>query len=70
MGWSISPNFPIIASTLNDNAGSINNNCTINFNPVEKWVEALDENRKLYERLLASEQEKVELLKRLLENSK
>lgn len=60
----------IIASTLNDNAGSINNNCTINFNPVEKWVEALDENRKLYERLLASEQEKVELLKRLLENSK
>ncbi|OJV14974.1 MAG: transcriptional regulator [Dyadobacter sp. 50-39] len=60
----------IIASTLNDNAGSINNNCTINFNPIEKWVEALDENRKLYERLLASEQEKVELLKRLFENSK
>ena len=60
----------IIASTLNDNAGSINNNCTINFNPIEKWVEALDENRKLYERLLASEQEKVELLRRLLENAK
>lgn len=59
----------IIASTLNDNAGSINNNCTINFNPIEKWVEALDENRKLYERLLASEQEKVELLKRLLGDS-
>ncbi|WP_090379814.1 helix-turn-helix transcriptional regulator [Dyadobacter sp. SG02] len=60
----------IIASTLNDNAGSINNNCTINFNPIEKWVEALDENRKLYERLLASEQEKVELLRRLLGDSK
>ena len=56
----------IIASTLNDNAGSINNNCTINFNPVEKWVEALDENKNLYERLLKSEQEKVELLQRLL----
>jgi transcriptional regulator with XRE-family HTH domain len=36
----------IIASTLNDNAGSINNNCTINFNPIEKWVETLDENKK------------------------
>ncbi|WP_342089419.1 XRE family transcriptional regulator, partial [Dyadobacter sp. OTU695] len=60
----------IIASTLNDNAGSINNNCTINFNPIEKWVEALDENKKLYERLLASEQEKVELLRRLLGDSK
>jgi hypothetical protein len=58
----------IIASTLNDNAGSINNNCTINFNPVDKWVEALDENKKLYERLLKSEQEKNELLQRLLDH--
>lgn len=57
----------IIASTLNDNAGSINNNCTINFNPVDKWVEALEENKKLYERLLNSEQEKNELLRRLLD---
>ncbi|MCF0065095.1 helix-turn-helix domain-containing protein [Dyadobacter chenwenxiniae] len=58
----------IIASTLNDNAGSINNNCTINFNPIEKWVEALDENKKLYERLLKSEQEKVFLLQQILES--
>lgn len=36
-------------------------NCT--FNPIEKWLEVIDENKKLYERLLASEQEKVEILK-------
>ena len=36
-------------------------NCT--FNPLEKWLEVLDENKKLYERLLASEKEKVEILR-------
>ena len=34
--------------------------------PIDKWVEALDENKKLYERLLQSEKEKVELLQALL----
>lgn len=46
--------------------GAFNNfNCT--FNPIDKWVEALEENKKLYERLLESEKEKVELLKKMLE---
>jgi hypothetical protein len=57
----------IIASTLHDNAGSINNNCTITFNPVDKWMEALEENKSLYERLLKSEQEKVVILQKLLD---
>src|ERR1044071_1613294 len=56
----------IISSTLHDNAGSINNNCTLTFNPVEKWIEALEENKKLYERLLQSQKEKVEMLQELL----
>lgn len=56
----------IISSTLHDNAGSINNHCSLVFNPIEKWVEALEENKKLYERLLESEKEKVELLKKML----
>jgi len=38
-----------------------NYNCT--FNPIEKWLEVIEENKKLYERLLASEQEKVEILR-------
>lgn len=46
----------VISSTLNDNA-SINSNCSLNFNPIDKVLE-------LYERLIASEREKIELLKR------
>lgn len=53
----------IISSTLHDNAGSINNQCTLHFNPIDKWLEVIEENKKLYERLLQSEREKVELLK-------
>ena len=53
----------IISSTLHDNAGSINNNCTLNFNPLDKLLEVLDANKELYERLLASEREKIDLLK-------
>lgn len=53
-------------NTFNDN--SFNNgaynafNC--NFNPIEKLMEALDANKELYERLLASEREKIDLLKK------
>lgn len=37
------------------------------FNPLDKLLEALDENKKLYERLLQAEKEKVALLEKLLE---
>ncbi len=37
-----------------------------NFNPLEKYVEALEENKKLYERLLQTEREKVALLERMV----
>jgi transcriptional regulator with XRE-family HTH domain len=39
------------------------------FNPIERWVEAMEENKKLYERLLESEKEKVQLLESLLKKS-
>lgn len=35
-------------------------------NPVEKWIAALEENKKLYERLLQAEREKVALLEKVL----
>jgi len=38
--------------------------CT--FNPIDKLIEVFEENRKLYERLIESEREKVELLKKKL----
>lgn len=44
------------------NHGPLNNyNCT--FNPLDELIKALNANKELYERLLASEKEKVELLK-------
>ncbi len=45
-----------------------NYHCT--FNPIDKWVEAIEENKKLYEELLKSEREKVAMLERLLEGRK
>lgn len=49
-------------STLN----AVNYNCT--FNPLDKLLDAIEENKRLYEQLLASEREKVTILQRLLDN--
>lgn len=50
------------------NHGAINGqNYQCTFNPFDKWVEALAENKKLYEELLKSEREKVALLQKLLD---
>ncbi|MEA5260319.1 helix-turn-helix transcriptional regulator [Arcicella aquatica] len=43
-----------------------NTSVQYNFNPIDRWLETIEENKKLYERLLQSEKEKVELLERLL----
>ena len=55
----------IISSTLHDQSGSVNYFPT--FNPVDKWLAAIEENKKLYERLLQAEREKCELLQKLLD---
>lgn len=52
-------------NTYHDSAATIQ----YNFNPVDKWFEALEENKKLYERLLQSEREKVELLQKVLDRN-
>lgn len=53
-------------NTFNDNSkGEFNYKC--NFNPLDKWAEEIAENRKLYERLLQAEKEKMELLQKLLD---
>ncbi|WP_192346245.1 helix-turn-helix transcriptional regulator [Algoriphagus sp. Y33] len=54
-------------SSFNGQFSGVNYHTTFNVNPIEKWVEALEENKKLYERLLESEREKVELLKKMME---
>lgn len=58
----------------NYDSAVVNSGPTINykcdFNPLEKWAEEIAENRKLYERLLQAEKEKMELLQKLLEKVK
>jgi len=39
--------------------------CT--FNPLEKYIEVVEENKRLYEQLLKSEREKVEMLQKFIE---
>ncbi|HEX5154854.1 MAG TPA: helix-turn-helix transcriptional regulator [Parafilimonas sp.] len=55
-------------NSFHDNSVShvIGNYGTYNFNPIEKWMEALEQNKQLYERLLQVEREKVELLEKML----
>lgn len=47
------------ANAGNGTLGQYQNYHDCTFNPIEKWLEVLDENKKLYERLLDSEREKV-----------
>lgn len=60
----------IIANTVTnyDNGSLLNYQPT--FNPLEKYIEAMEENKKLYERLLQTEQEKVALLEKMLADKK
>ena len=53
--------FNIIGNNYHDHSSSVQYQCT--FNPIDKLVEVFEENKKLYEQLLASEREKIELLK-------
>ncbi|TRX61878.1 helix-turn-helix transcriptional regulator [Fulvivirga sp. M361] len=53
----------------NVNVGTeVQNYCT--FNPIDKWLEAIEENKRLYEELLKSEREKVALLEKVLAGKK
>jgi transcriptional regulator with XRE-family HTH domain len=42
-----------------------NNNCT--FNPLDKLIEAYEENKQLYERLLQAEKDKISYLEQMLQ---
>jgi transcriptional regulator with XRE-family HTH domain len=56
--------FNIIGNTYHDQSSSLNYNCS--FNPLDKLVEAYEENKKLYERLVQAEKDKVAYLEKLL----
>ncbi|MBS7256022.1 helix-turn-helix domain-containing protein [Flavobacterium branchiicola] len=56
--------FNTFNEVVNDSHFGNNNNCT--FNPLDKLMEAVEENKKLYERLLQTEKDKNEYLEKLL----
>ena len=56
----------IIGNTYNDSNVVNGNAYSCNFNPLDKLMESVEENRRLYERLLKSEQDKIEYLEKLL----
>lgn len=60
----------IVSNTFNDEAVAYVENYKCTFNPLDKWAEEITENRKLYERLLQAEKEKIELLQKLLDKHK
>ncbi|SFT07679.1 Helix-turn-helix [Zhouia amylolytica] len=60
-------------SVLNIISNSFHDNSVLNgvlyhptFNPIDKLMEAYEENKKLYERLLQAEKDKIEYLEKLL----
>ena len=55
----------IVSSTLHNTYGLVNYFPT--FNPLEKYLEAMEENKKLYERLLQTERDKVAWLEKMLD---
>lgn len=60
----ITNNFTFHDNAINNGPIGPNNHCT--FNPLDKLMEVMEENRKLYERLLQAEREKVEMMRELL----
>lgn len=53
-------------NTFQDDSSAVKNLFNPTFNPIDKLVEAYDENKKLYERLLQAEKEKTTYLEQLL----
>lgn len=60
--------FNIMGNTYQDNASSVNHGCT--FNPLDKLLEAFEENKKLYQQLIQAEKDKVAFLEKLLSEKK
>lgn len=62
----------IIANTFNssENSVSIGYHSTFNFNPIDKLVETMEENKRLYDALLKEKDEKIALMERILGSGK
>ncbi|MFV5684561.1 helix-turn-helix domain-containing protein [Flavobacterium sp. GB2R13] len=56
----------IISNTFNDQSNGYNYYPTFNINPVEKWIEALEEIKRLNLELLKSKDDQIKVLEKLL----
>lgn len=56
----------IISNTFNDQSNGYNYYPTFNVNPIEKWMEALDEIKRLNLELLKAKDEQIKILEKLL----
>jgi transcriptional regulator with XRE-family HTH domain len=56
----------IISNTFNDQSNGYNYYPTFNVNPVEKWIEALEEIKRLNLELLKSKDEQIKVLEKLV----
>jgi transcriptional regulator with XRE-family HTH domain len=60
----------IVATNFHDDAVVYAQQYKCNFNPLEKYIEATEKKEKLYEALLKSEREKIELMQKMLDRMK
>ncbi|MFH6991405.1 helix-turn-helix domain-containing protein [Flavobacterium sp. FlaQc-48] len=56
----------IISNTFNDQSNGYNYYPTFNINPVEKWIEALEEIKRLNLELLKAKDEQIKVMEKLL----
>ncbi len=56
-----------ITNTFNDQSNGYNYYPTFNVNPVEKWIEALEEIKRLNAALIQEKDDKIKLLEKLME---
>ena len=56
----------IISNTFNDQSNGYNYYPTFNVNPIEKWLEALEEIKRLNLELLKAKEEQIKVLEKLL----
>ncbi|WP_026703631.1 helix-turn-helix domain-containing protein [Flavobacterium soli] len=56
----------IISNTFNDQSNGYNYYPTFNVNPIEKWMEALEEIKRLNLELLKSKDEQIKMLEKLI----
>ncbi|WP_042719968.1 helix-turn-helix transcriptional regulator [Flavobacterium sp. B17] len=58
----------IISNTFNDQSNGYNYYPTFNVNPIEKWIEALEEIKRLNAELLKTKDEQIRLMEKLIQD--